>query len=65
MQGGAEGMAVSLKKAKARSIDMINKHDGKIVAVTHITVSEDGITLAMNAEEIQGGGTFTVAATKQ
>lgn len=65
VKGGAEGSALSLKKVNDRSIDMINKRDGKIVAVTHITVSADGKTLTMRTEEIQEGGTFTVTATKQ
>ncbi|HTY61730.1 MAG TPA: hypothetical protein VMG30_05680 [Acidobacteriota bacterium] len=65
VKGGAEGAAVSLKKVNDRSVDLINKRDGKIVAVTHITVSTDGKTLTMRTEEIQEGGTFTLTGTKQ
>jgi len=65
VKGGAQGAAVSLKKVSDGSIDMINKRDGRIVAVTHITVSADGKTLTMRTEEIREGGTFTVTATRQ
>ncbi len=48
-----------------RSIDIVNKRDGKIVAVTYTTVSDDGKALVMSVEEIGDDGTFRVTATRQ
>jgi len=56
---------VSLTKVNKRTIDMTNKSDGKIISVTHMTVSADGKTMTAKSESKTTGGTRTTIAIKQ
>jgi hypothetical protein len=62
---GATGYTVSLTKVNDRAIIETDKRDGKVVAVTHMTVSADGKTLTIKSENKVRGTTTTFAAAKQ
>jgi WD40 repeat protein len=62
---GATGYTVSLTKVNDRAIIETDKRDGKVVAVTHMTVSADGKTLTIKSENKVQGTTTTFAAAKQ
>lgn len=65
MKGVAPGTMVSLTKMNDRSIIMTEKRDGKITTVTHITVSADGKTCAIKAENKEQGTTAMYTSIKQ
>jgi hypothetical protein len=65
IKGDPAGATVSLTKVNDRSIDEIRKSDGKIVEVSHLTVSADGKTLTVKSENKVQGTTTTYTATKQ
>ena len=62
---GTAGRTVSLTKVNDISIDEIDKLDGKVVGVNHMTVSADGKTLTIKSEYKEQGTTATFIATKQ
>jgi len=64
--GAVPGETVSLSRVNERTIDQINKRDGKIVSVTHLTVSEDGKTMTIKLEsQTQAGTGLTFTAIKE
>jgi hypothetical protein len=65
VKGAAPGTTVSLSKVNERAIDQTNKQNGKIVAVTHMTVSADGKTMTISLENKEQATTTTLTATKQ
>jgi len=65
VKGDPEGATVSLTKVNDRSIDEIRKRYGKIVEISHLTVSADGKTLTVKSENKVQGTTSTFTATKQ
>ena len=62
---GAAGYTVSLTKVNDRSIDETDRRDGKVVSVSHLTVSADGKTLTVRSEDKVQGTTTTYTATRQ
>ena len=48
-----------------RSIDETDKRNGKVVAVYHLTLSDDERTLFEKVEDKESGTTATLAFTKQ
>ena len=65
VKGDPGGSVVSLKKVSDYSIEETTKRDGKVVAVSYMTVSADGKTLTAKSENKERGGTFTFVAVKQ
>ncbi len=65
IKGAAAGTTVSLNRVNERAIDQTNKQSGKVVAVTHMTVSADGKTMTIVSENKEQGATTTLTATKQ
>jgi hypothetical protein len=65
VKGAAPGTTISLSKVNERAIDQTSKQNGKIVEVTHMTVSADGKTMTIALENKEQGTTTTLTATKQ
>jgi hypothetical protein len=59
------GFTISLTRVNEREIDQTVKQYGKIVSMTHMTVSDDGNTLTLIEEDKEQGVTTTTIATKQ
>jgi len=64
VKGAAAGTTISLNKVNERTIDQTTKQNGKIVAVTHMTVSADGKTITVVMENKEQGTTTTLTGTK-
>ena len=56
---------VSLAKVSDRSVGEIIKRDGKIVYVSHMTVSDDGKSITVKTEDKERGTTTTYVMTKK
>lgn len=56
---------MALTKIDDRSIDEATKIGGKVLWVTHMTVSADGKTMTVKSEDKERGTTTTWVATKQ
>ncbi len=65
IKGDPNLTTVSLTKINDRSIDETGKRDGKIVTVSHMTVSADGKTMTIKSENKAQDTTTTFTATKQ
>jgi hypothetical protein len=65
LKGAPAGYAISLTKVNDRSMDEMDKIDGKIVSVVHWTVSADGKTMTRKLENKQTGRTTTYILIKQ
>ena len=64
--GAIPGATVSLNRVNERAIDQLNKRDGKVAVVAHMTVSEDGKTMTIKMESQTEPGTgLTLTGTKQ
>jgi len=57
--------SISLKKIDANTIEETDKREGKIIAVSRLTVAPDGKTLKINMSDKLHGTTSTFIATKQ
>ncbi len=57
--------SVSVKKVDKSTLEETDKRDGKVIAVVHLTVSADGKTMAVKAEDKLHGTTSEISATKQ
>jgi hypothetical protein len=65
VKGDRAGAVVSLTKIDDRSIDEATKIGGKVLYVSHMTVSADGKTMTVKSEDKERGTTTTWVATKQ
>jgi len=65
VKGDRAGAVVSLKKVDERSIDETMKIGGKVLYVTHMTVSADGKTMTVRSEDKERGTTTKWVATRQ
>jgi hypothetical protein len=65
LKGASPGMTVSLKRVNERTIDSTVKQNGKIVQVSHMTVSADGKTITIASENKEQGTTATFTGVKQ
>jgi hypothetical protein len=65
IRGNPNGTTVRLTRVNDRSIDETDKRDGKIVAVYHLEVSDDGRTLFEKVEDNESGATIAYAFTRQ
>jgi hypothetical protein len=65
VKGDRGGSVVSLTKISENSIDEIVKRDGKMVAVNHMTVSEDGKTMAVKSDDKERGTTTSYVMIRQ
>ncbi len=65
VKGDPGSSVVSLKKVDDRNIVETTKREGKVVSVTHLTVSADGKSLTAKSEDKERGTTSTWVATRQ
>jgi Iap family predicted aminopeptidase len=63
-KGNPSISTVSLTMVGARSIDETDKHDGKVVAVYHLWVSDDGRGLFEKVEDKESGTTTMLTFIK-
>ncbi len=57
--------SVSLKKIDANTIEETDKRDGKVIAVSRLTISRDGKTMKFNVDDKLHGTTYSDEARKQ
>lgn len=61
---GDRHATVSLKLIDDFTIDETDKHDGKVMTVSHMSVSKDGKTMTVESSDKQRGTTMTYTAEK-
>lgn len=59
------GSTVSLKLIDEYTMEETDKQDGKVITVTHMTVSRDGQSMKVESLDKQRGGTMTYTAEKR
>jgi hypothetical protein len=62
---GEVGSTISLKLIDQYTMEETDKHDGKIVTVTHMRVSRDGKAMEVESLDKLRGGTMTYTAEKR
>src|ERR1051326_953739 len=62
--GGDRHATVSLKLIDKYTMDETDKHDGKVMTVSHMSVSQDGKTMTVESSDKQRGTTMTYTAER-
>jgi hypothetical protein len=62
--GGDRHATVSLKLIDDYTMDETDKHDGKVMTVSHMSVSKDGKTMTVESSDKQRGTTMTYTAER-